>query len=206
MNARLLALAIITISVGSASAKCFSSSVSRDQGLCQGTFNVKVCAGNQTAADRYVQENHGVIVRGNCKKALTIVCGDVGGGEPTDDLEGICCRVADQCETDADCGTWEDPVAVPMCCSYCEEMYGKACRSSRPVHSAFASVVALYDAFYISEVKRKCAGTGHHGSSPPCQPERAAGLPCLQATGGLSRRSSLSPSSSSSSANAREHL
>lgn len=43
---------------------------------------------------------------------------DVGGGEPTDDLEGICCRVADQCETDADCGTWEDPVAVPMCCSY----------------------------------------------------------------------------------------
>lgn len=45
------------------------------QGLCTDTYTIKVCAGNQSQADLYTRESHGVIVKANCKKALTILCG-----------------------------------------------------------------------------------------------------------------------------------
>ena len=36
----------------------------------------------------------------------------VGGGEPNDNWEDVCCRTANQCETDADCGEQSDPEKV----------------------------------------------------------------------------------------------
>jgi hypothetical protein len=36
----------------------------------------------------------------------------VGGGEPNDNWEDVCCLTANQCETDADCGEQTDPEKV----------------------------------------------------------------------------------------------
>lgn len=37
---------------------------------------------------------------------------NVGGGEPNDDWGEVCCTVANQCETDADCGNVIEPEEV----------------------------------------------------------------------------------------------
>ena len=58
-------------------------------------------------------------------------------------MESVCCSVGNQCETDAHCGSIEDPTAVPMCCQYCEDMYNDACMAAQPVNAGFSSIIQL---------------------------------------------------------------
>mmetsp|Transcript_11998 Transcript_11998/g.23704 ORF Transcript_11998/g.23704 Transcript_11998/m.23704 type:complete len:245 (-) Transcript_11998:233-967(-) len=163
---------------------CYTAHSQPLQGLCTDKYEVKVCAANQDAADLYVLQTHGVIVKANCKKALTILCGGVGGGEPSDDWADVCCRVANQCETDADCGEVQDPASVPMCCDYCMSMYSEACESDEPRNAGFMSVGTLYHAFYGSDVWRMCHNKASSSGTSECAEigannTRVPGTPCL---------------------------
>lgn len=146
--------------------------------MCRDLYTVKVCAASQSAADAYLQETHGVIVKANCKKALNVLCSSVGGGSPTDQYEDVCCKVANQCESDADCGDHADPFQVGMCCSYCISMYGLSCETAQPVHAGFISVGSLYQSFYGSDVWAQCAThcVATHNNSAL----RLPGRPCLR--------------------------
>lgn len=64
----------------------------------------------------------------------------VGGGQPNDKWGDVCCRTANQCETDVDCGVHDDPYKVPLCCKYCMEVYAESCLSVHPVNAGFMSV------------------------------------------------------------------
>eukprot|EP00287_Rhodomonas_sp_CCMP768_P002811 CAMPEP_0196732312 /NCGR_PEP_ID=MMETSP1091-20130531/11762_1 /TAXON_ID=302021 /ORGANISM="Rhodomonas sp., Strain CCMP768" /LENGTH=186 /DNA_ID=CAMNT_0042075559 /DNA_START=129 /DNA_END=689 /DNA_ORIENTATION=+ len=146
--------------------------------MCKDLYTVKVCAANQSAAEEYLQDTHGVIVKANCKKALSVLCSSVGGGSPTDQFEEVCCKIANQCETDADCGEHTDPYEVKMCCPYCMDMYGLSCETAEPVHAGFMSVGSLYNSFYGTDVwnrcKEFCVETDNGTAA------RRAGEPCLR--------------------------
>jgi len=179
-------LALLMGLVGGAEGGCYTAYSQPQQGLCTDKYEVKVCAANQEAADLHVLETHGVIVKANCKKALTILCGGVGGGEPSDDWADVCCRVANQCETDADCGDHRDPTTVPMCCDYCMETYSESCESNEPVNAGFMSVGTLYHAFYGSDVWKMCHNLVSSSAATACvemgqNNTRLPGRPCLGA-------------------------
>eukprot|EP00286_Rhodomonas_abbreviata_P005601 CAMPEP_0181340430 /NCGR_PEP_ID=MMETSP1101-20121128/29833_1 /TAXON_ID=46948 /ORGANISM="Rhodomonas abbreviata, Strain Caron Lab Isolate" /LENGTH=158 /DNA_ID=CAMNT_0023451561 /DNA_START=160 /DNA_END=633 /DNA_ORIENTATION=- len=125
-------------------AGCFTATRHPDQGMCRDVYRVKVCAANQTAADEYLKETHDVIVKANCKKALSVLCSSVGGGSPTDQYEEVCCKTANQCESDTECGDVTDPQQVGLCCQYCMDLYGNSCETAEPVHAGFMSVGSLY--------------------------------------------------------------
>jgi len=184
-RAVLVGLVVIGL-VGRVEGGCYTAISQPQQGLCTDKYEVKVCAANQEAADLHVAQTHGVIVKANCKKALTILCGGVGGGEPSDDWADVCCRVANQCETDADCGDHRDPTTVPMCCDYCMGMYSEACESDEPVNAGFMSVGTLYHAFYGSDVWKMCHNLASSTGSSSCvemasNSTRLPGRPCLGA-------------------------